>query len=172
METDFQRLEKKRRFRYAAGYVVQQEGTEPVERLIRNGETTRFGVRQSLAPNQNLNDLGRDDAEDILKKRVWDFYGYDEIEALTVPAKIFDSHILFNFTVASENAREALGLDPEGGLDRTARKEIEAARSQDFFSSYTTLLEQHAREAHGGREAIIRRANRIPPRNVNAQTTG
>lgn len=170
--TQQQELKRKRRLRYANGYVIQQEGTEVVERLIRNGEKTRYGVKESLVPNKNLSNLSRDDAEDILENQIWNFYGYNKIDALTIPAKIYDTNILFNFEVAIKRARSVFDLSSDPQIDFRFRKKVKGVRSQDFFDPYIILLEQYVEDNYGGRKSLIKRVNQIPPRNVNAETTG
>ena len=177
LSRDFQNLKEKRRYRYAVGYVIEQEGDEAVERLIRNGEKTKFGVRESWAPGRNIEELTRDDAEEILKSGQWDFYGYNRIEALTIPTKIFDAHILFSFGLAKSEAKSALEtLDFQTGdqsdFDRRTIRSLEKVRSQDFFDVYTRLLREQVNQSYEGREALIRRVDRIPYRNVEARTTG
>jgi len=174
--TRSEKLERDRRFRFAAGYVIEQEGTKPVERLVRDGTRSRFGVRQSWVPGTSLEDLTREDAEEILKTRQWKFYGYGEVESLTVPTKIFDTHILFSPFVAiekAESALQALGqtLSETKTLDYTTRRAIEKARPQDFFSVYTEMLENYVESKHESRKALIRRIKRRPYRNVDASST-
>ena len=169
-------LNKDRRFRFAAGYVIEQEGTKPVERLVRDGTRSRFGVRQAWVPGTSLEDLTREDAEEILKTQQWEFYGYDEVESLTIPTKIFDTHVLFSPFVAIEKAESALQaigetLSETKTFDYTTRRVIEKARPQDFFPVYTEMLENYIESKHEGRKALIRRVKRRPHRNVDASST-
>ena len=179
MKQNFTRTEKlnrDRRFRFAAGYVIEQEGTKPVERLIRDGIRSRFGVRQSWVPGTKLEDLTREDAEEVLKTRQWEFYDYDKIESLTIPTKIFDTHILFSPFVAIEKAESALQaagqiLSETKTLDYTTRRAIEEAGPQDFFPVYTEMLENYVKSKHEGREVLLKRVRRRPYRNVDASST-
>lgn len=171
-----EKLNKDRRFRFAAGYVIEQEGTEPVERLVRDGARSKFGVRQNWVPGTRLEDLAREDAEEILKTRQWQFYGYDKIESLTIPTKIFDMHILFSPFVAIEKAESALqaigqSFSETKTLDYTTRRAIEKARPQDFFPVYTETLENYIESTYEGREALVKRVRRRPYRNVDASDT-
>lgn len=169
-------LERKRRFRYAVGYVIEQEGTKPVERLIRDGTRSRFGVRESWAPGTDLEDLTRDEAETLLRSREWQFHGYEKIDALTVPTKIFDTHIVFDPDPAIRLAQSALrqigyDLSENGNLDRSTRRAIEQVDGQTFFPEYTDELEFYVNENFGGRNALIRRVQNLPYRNVDASDT-
>lgn len=162
---------QKQRFRYAAGFVIEQEGTGVVERLVRDGTESRFGVREDWVPGTRLEDLTREDAEDILQEREWQFYGYQKIEDLTIPAKIFDVHITFDFELAIRTAQTSLGVERTEELDFATRKAIEDAVSQDFFGDYISRLEFFVEQNFGGRDALIRRVQKIPYRNVETSAT-
>jgi lysozyme family protein len=162
---------KKRRFRYAAGYVIENEGTEVVERLIRDGIKSRFGVREEWAPSESLENLTRDEAEEILQDREWTFYGYQKIEDLTIPAKIFDTHIVFDFETAITFVQEALDVEETQLLDFETRKKIEEVQSQDFFSDYVSKLEEYVKLEYDNRNSLLRRVQKLPYRNVNASPT-
>lgn len=169
-------IEKDRRFRYAVGFMIEQEGTGVVERLVEDGTKTRFGVKESWVPGRDLSDLTRDDAEDLLKEREWQFYGYDEVDALTVSTKIFDTHITFSPQTAISEAQSALrelGFDAAqgGALDRPTRQALEEAAPQDFFDVYIGGLENLVESSYGGKEALLRRVRQVPYRNVDASDT-
>ena len=172
-----EKLNKDRRFRFAVGYVIEQEGTKPVERLVRDGTRSRFGVRQSWVPGTKLEDLTREDAEEILKTRQWQFYDYDKVEkSLTIPTKIFDTHIVFSPFVAIEKAESALqavgqNLSETKTLDYTTRRAIEEVGLQDFFPVYADMLEDYVESKYEGREALLKRVRRRPYRNVDASST-
>jgi len=169
-------LQKKRRYRYAVGYVIEQEGKEPVERLVRDGTMSRFGVRQEWVPATDLEDLTRTEAEELLREREWQFYNYDKIDGLTIPTKIFDTHILFSPDTAigeAESALEAAGFEvPETStLDFHTRNTIEEIDAQDFFPLYIERLETIVETQFGGRSSLLRRVQRQPHRNVDASDT-
>lgn len=169
-------IQKDRRFRYAVGFVIEQEGTGVVERLVGDGTKTRFGVKESWIPGRSLSDLGRSDAEDLLKEREWQFYGYDEVDALTVPTKVFDVHITFSPQTAISEAQSALrvlGFEvPDGGrLDRSTRRALEDVVPQDFFDVYIERLENLVESDYGGKKALLRRVRQVPYRNVDASDT-
>lgn len=169
-------LERTRRFRYAVGYVIEQEGTEPVERLVRDGTRSRFGVRNNWVPGTDLDDLTRFEAERLLRDREWQFHNYDQIDALTVPTKIFDTHIVFDPDPAitlAQSALRQLGFDlsENGNLDRSTRRAIEEVDGQSFFPEYIEELEFYVNENFGGRSALIRRVQNLPYRNVDASAT-
>lgn len=172
----FQDLQKKRRYRYAVGYVIEQEGEEPVERLVRDGTMSRFGVQQDWVPATDLQDLTRTDAEELLREREWQFYNYDKIDALTIPTKIFDTHILFSPNIAIEEAKSALeaaGFNvPETfTLDFHTRNAIEEVDAQTFFPLYIERLETYVEINFDGRSSLLRRVQQRPHRNVDASNT-
>lgn len=162
---------QKQRFRYAAGFMIEQEGPDVVERLVRDGTKTRFGVRQKWVPAKRLEDLTREDAEDLLQDREWTFYNYHKIEDLTIPAKIFDVHITFEFNSAARFAQEVLGIEKTEKLDFATRRAIEEVQSQDFFAEYIPRLETFVNENFDGRKALMRRVQKVPYRNVDSSAT-
>lgn len=162
--------EQLRRYKYAAGYLIEQEGSSTVTELTGN-EKMKYGVRESEAPGRKVESLSRQDAEKVLRKKKWTFYGYQKIEALTVPAKIFDSHVAFSKNFAFETAQTTLAqeqfeVEENGKLGRLTRKAIEEIRPQNFFGRYTSILVEELKERYGNRKALIRRANQLPYRNV------
>ena len=168
---------RKRRFRFAAGYVIDQEGTKVVERLIKNGSFSRFGIREEWVPSMNLENLNRSDAEDILEQRVWRFYNYHLIdEALVVPTKIFDTHVLFSAEVAIGNAKQALQdlefkVEENGRLDPETRSSIERVDSNNFLNEYEFQLERYINSNYGTRKALVQRVKNVPDLNVNSSPT-
>jgi hypothetical protein len=171
-------LDQKRKFRYAVGYMIEQEGEGIVERLVRDGTYSRFGVRKSWVPNTDLQNLTRPEAENLLEQREWTFRNYHKIEdALTPPAKIFDTQILFSPEVAIGKAKDALfeigyeQVEMNGRLDALTRDLIELADPADFSNQYTTELENFVIQNYDGRSALLRRVNNRPYRNVKTSPT-
>jgi hypothetical protein len=170
--------ERKRKFRYAVGYMIDQEGEEIVERLVRDGTHSRFGVRSDWVPGTDLNNLTRPEAEELLKEREWIFRNYHKIDdALTLPAKIFDTQILFSPNVAIKKAKRALfqigheRVKINNRLDALTRDLIELADPDEFLDQYTIELENFVIQNYNGRSALLRRVNNRPFRNVNASIT-
>lgn len=171
-------IERKRRFRYAVGYMIEQEGTGVVERLVRDGTYSRFGVKQSWVPDTDLKNLTRDEAENLLEEQRWKFRNYHKIDdALTPPAKIFDTQILFSPDVAIETAQTALfeigyeEVEMNGRLDALTRDLIEIADPNVFHDQYSTELENFVIENYDGRRSLIRRVNNTPYKNVSTSPT-
>jgi lysozyme family protein len=122
-------------------------------------------------PGRDLEDLTRPESEEILKEREWRFYGYQRLTRITIPAKIFDTHITFDFRPAIRFAQRALGVEETEDLDQKTIAEIENANSQDFFESYTSVLEDYVESDFGGDGALLRRVRAVPPRNVDSLDT-
>ncbi len=165
------KIERTRRFRYAAGYVIEQEGSGVVERLVRDGTFSKFGVRKDQVLDSTLESLTRTDAEKILRKKEWEFQNYEKIEALTVPAKIFDMQILFDAETAISNAQDVLGVEKTARLDRKTRRAIEDMEERDFFPAYIENLRLFVEKNYNSRQALIRRVKNRPYRNVQASST-
>lgn len=159
------------RFRYAAGFVIQNQGTEIVERLIRDGTKTRFGIRESRFPFVDLEGLNRREAENFLREREWKFHNYPELEVGTVAAKIFDTHVLFSASDAFEVAQKSLndmGEDVRvtGDLDADTVNALEDMPSE-FLDAYVPNLENFVDVNHDGRSVLLKRVRLLPSRNVN-----
>lgn len=171
--------EQTRRFRYAVGYVIQQEGSGVVERLVRDGTMAKFGVREDQFLSSSLEELNRTDAEKILRKKEWRFQNYDKIEigAVTVPAKIFDTQILFSAERAISLAQKALqdlqfeSVEESGRLDPITRDRIAKATPKNFFENYITRLELFVQDEYGQNQPILRRIRNLPYKNVETSTT-
>lgn len=165
------KIERTRRFRYAAGYVIEQEGTDIVERLVRDGTFSKFGVREDQALDTSLESLTRTDAEKILRKKGWEFQNYEKIEALTVPTKIFDTQILFDPETAITRAQQVLEIEETARLDRKTRRAIEDVEEREFFPDYIERLRLFVEGNYNSRQAIIKRVRNRPYRNVQASST-
>lgn len=165
-----------RRYRYAVGYMIEQEGSGIVERLVRDGTFTRFGITENMIPGSTLQSLNRTDAEKILRKQEWKFWNYDKIDALTIPAKIFDSHILFDPKTAILLAQQSLNdsgfdLDETERLDKSTRKAIQSVDENNFFPTYIERLEIYGQDEYGTRKSLMRRIRNLPYKNVDTSTT-
>jgi len=159
------------RFRYSAGFMIQNEGPRLVERLVRDGTKTRFGVRESRFPFVDLESLNRREAEGILREREWTFHNYPGLEVGTVAAKIFDTHILFSASDAFGVAQDSLnriGRDVRstGDLDFDTIAALEESPSE-FLDAYVSDLEDFVNINHDGKEALLKRVRILPPRNVD-----
>lgn len=168
--------EKTRRYRFAVGYMIEQEGNGIVERLVRDGTFTRFGITEDMIPGSTLESLNRTDAEELLRNKEWKFWNYQKIKALTTPAKIFDSHILFDPETAISLAQaslEELGFDIKqtSRLDVRTRNLIEEVNDNDFFPVYVQRLELYVLEEYGERKALMRRVRNLPYKNINTSPT-
>lgn len=171
-------IEQKRRFRYAVGYMIEQEGSGIVERLVRDGTYSKFGVRNSWIPNKDLEQLTRPQAEELLEEKEWRFRNYHKIEdVLTPPAKIFDTQILFSPEVAIGKVKEALisleyeQVNRNGRLDALTRDLIEATEPDEFLDQYVLELESFVIENYEGKKALMKRVSNRPYKNVNASST-
>jgi len=159
------------RFRYSAGYVIQNEGPGVVERLVGDGTKARFGVRKSKFPFVDLEDLNRRQAENILREREWKFHNYPRLEVGTVAAKLFDTHILFSASDAFGIAQETLDdignvVTFTGDLDSETVNALEET-SSDFLDAYISNLEDFVNLNYGGRKVLLRRVRLLPARNVD-----
>ena len=159
------------RFRYAAGYMIQNEGSELVERLVRDGTMSKFGVRESRFPFVDLESINRREAESLLRNREWRFYNYPNLESGTVAAKIFDTHILFSANDAFEIAQDALN-DVNKDVERTGRLDFGTINAledvpSEFLDQYVTNLENFVDTNFEDNEAILRRVQLLPARNVD-----
>lgn len=157
-----QQLRELRRYKYAVGYVIEQEGGGIVERLVGDGTLSKFGVREDRHPTVDLEPLNRTDAEDLLREREWKFYDYPFLRKATVAAKIFDTHILFSPEDAVKAAQEAVGVETSGLLDRSTREALENTSSPRFLDEYIDLLLEE-----GQKRSVRKRIQRRPFRNVD-----
>lgn len=171
-------IKEKRQFRYAAGYMIEQEGSGIVERLVRDGTYSKFGVRQSWVPNTNLENLTRPQAENLLETSQWRFRNYHKIqETFTPSAKIFDTQILFSPEVAIGQAKQALleigydRIEENGRLDALTRDILEIADPNEFLSQYVTELENFVIENYDGRKSLVKRVTNKPYKNVDTSPT-
>lgn len=156
-----QQFRELRRYKYAVGYVIEQEGSGVVERLVGDGTFSKFGVREDRHPTVDLEPLNRTDAEDLLREREWKFYGYPFLRSATVAAKIFDTQILFSPEEAIKAAQEVAGVGTNARLNRSTREALENASPPRFLDEYIELLLDD-----GQKQSVRRRIQRRPFRNV------
>lgn len=159
------------KFRYAAGFVIQNEGTGIVERLIGDGTKSRFGVRKSRFPFVDLESLNRREAERLLRQREWKFYNYPGLKDGTVAAKLFDTHILFSAEEAFEIAQQTLNglgsdLEITAILDSVTISAL-GDSSSDFLDAYASNLENFVNVNYDGRSVLLNRVRLLPARNID-----